>query len=69
MQIFWGCVMMTIGLQMVIWSTTTSKSIIYQILCDRSKPFWGENVHLFYRCSGVAIILSGLLFATKDLLE
>jgi len=63
MKVFWGCVMVVIGLVVFIWGFRKSEFVIYRLLAARSKILWGENVHKFYQVAGILVILAGILIA------
>ena len=61
MNIFWGFLMVAIGIFMLICGLKKCDFIIYRILVARSKILWGENVHRFYQIAGFLIIIFGIL--------
>ena len=64
MFIFWGILMIAIGLFMFVCGLMKSEFIIYKILVTRSKMLWGKHVHQFYQITGIAIIIVGIFMAT-----
>lgn len=67
MQTVWGIAMVVIGLLMSVGGLTKSEFIVYRILAMRSRPLWGDNVHVFYVISGLAVAAFGVLIALEFL--
>ncbi len=63
MHIFWGSLMMAVGLFMLVCASLKSEFIIYRLLVARSKILWGENVHRFLQVTGTMVIVFGALMA------
>jgi len=57
--------MTAIGLFMLVCGTTRSEFLVYRFLVARSEALWGRHVHRFYQCSGVAVMIMGVLMALK----
>jgi uncharacterized membrane protein len=63
MNIFWGLLMVAIGVFLSISGFLNSEFIIYKILVARSKILWGDKVHVFYAVIGIIVAIFGILFA------
>ncbi|MBC8217967.1 MAG: hypothetical protein H8E73_05830 [Planctomycetes bacterium] len=63
MHVFWGILMIAVGLFMVVCASLKSQFIIYRLMVARSKILWGKNVHRFHQIAGVAVIVFGVLVA------
>jgi len=63
MNIFWGILMIFIGVLLSIGGFSKSEFIIYKILVARSKILWGDKVHTFYSIIGILISIMGILLA------
>ncbi|QDT07063.1 hypothetical protein K227x_54880 [Rubripirellula lacrimiformis] len=63
MQTVLGIAMIVIGLLMSAGGLTKSEFIVYRVLALRSRPLWGDKVHLFYMVSGLMVAAFGVLFA------
>ena len=59
--VYFGIIMILIGLFFSISGFRKSEFIIYQVLILKSRKIWGENVHKFYQIVGLIIILVGIL--------
>lgn len=60
-MVYFGILMIVIGLFFSISGFRKSEFIIYQVLVSKSRKIWGENVHKFYQIVGLIIILVGIL--------
>jgi len=63
MHIFWGSLMMAVGLFMLVCASLKSEFIIYRLLVARSKILWGEHVLRFLQVAGTMVIVFGALVA------
>ena len=66
-NLFWGSVMMGIGLFMLVCGTRKSNVLIYRIISAPSRRLWGDNVHRFYQAAGTAVIVAGVLMLIRHL--
>ena len=60
-MVYFGIIMILIGLFFCISVFRKSEFIIYQVLVSKSRKMWGENVHKFYQIVGLIIIVVGIL--------
>jgi len=65
MHLFWGALMVVIGLFLFICASLKSEIYIYQLLVARSRMMWKDNVYLSHKVAGILIITMGLLMALK----
>ncbi|QDT11027.1 hypothetical protein [Planctomycetes bacterium K23_9] len=63
MQSIWGIAMVIVGLSMAVGGFMKSEFIVYRVLAMRSRPLWGDNVHIFYVISGLMVAAFGVLFS------
>lgn len=65
MHVFWGIVMATVGLLMLVAGTIKSEFVVYRIMVDRSRGLWGDGnaAHPFYQVAGLVIVVLGCLWA------
>jgi len=63
-MVFWGILMIVIGLFLMINAIRKSEFVFYNLLVARSKILWGKYVHHFLMISGVNIVVLGILMAT-----
>jgi len=61
----WGVVTAAVGLLLFFWATTQSELVVYRLLVARNKSVWGDHVHRFHQCSGLAVIVFGVLLALR----
>lgn len=61
LNIFWGILMIAIGLFMVICGYRKSDFLLYRILVARSEKLWGRHVHTFYLIAGVLVCIAGVV--------
>jgi len=64
-NVFWGILMMVIGLLFSIAGWTESQFPLYRLFVARSRILWGDNVHRFYQVVGIIIITVGALVALR----
>ncbi len=62
-SLFWGILMVVIGLLLTIGGWTESQFWLYRLLVARSKMLWKDQVHKFYRVVGIIIIIFGIFMA------
>ena len=62
-SVFWGILMMVIGMWMFISALVKSEFALYRLLAARSRILWGEHVHRFHMVSGILIIIVGGMLA------
>lgn len=64
-SVFWGILMIAIGLFLAICGWTESQFPLYRLLVFRSKMLWGDNVHRFHQVAGILIVVAGTLVAAE----
>lgn len=64
-MVYFGIIMILIGLFFAICGFRKSEFIIYQVLVSKSRKMWRENVHKFYQIVGLIIIVVGILVTIK----
>ena len=62
-DVFWGIIMMAIGLFFVICGWTESQFSIYRMFVAKAKILWGEKAHRFLLVSGILIMIVGSVMA------
>jgi hypothetical protein len=65
MHLFWGALMIAVGLFLFICSSKKSDFFIYQMLVARSRILQKEKVYLFHKVAGIIIINLGSLIAME----
>jgi len=65
MHLFWGALMVAIGLFLFICATLKSELRIYQLLVARSRIMWKDKVYVSHKVAGILIITMGLLMALE----
>lgn len=65
MHLFWGVLMMAVGLFLIVCASLKSELIVYRLLVARSRLLWKEKVYVFHQVSGALVMLFGLLVALK----
>lgn len=65
MHLFWGVLMMAVGLFLIVCASLKSEFVIYRLLVARSRLLWKEKVYVFHQVSGALVMLYGLLVALK----
>ena len=65
MNVFWGLLMILIGIFFSISGILKSNFIIYRILVSKSRLLWSEGnaVHYFYIGIGILITVVGILYS------
>lgn len=57
----WGYPMIAIGGFFVTCGVLKSDFFLYRIFVAKAERFWRENVHKFLGCSGIAIMIVGII--------
>jgi SNF family Na+-dependent transporter len=65
MHIFWGALIISAGLFLLICATLKSDLNIYQLLVARSRKKWKEKVYKSHQVAGILIINLGVLIVMK----
>jgi uncharacterized membrane protein len=65
-DVFWGILMIGIGLFLSISGWRKSEYPLYRLLVARSQMLWGDNVHRFYQVVGILIVAVGILLALRN---
>jgi len=65
MHLFWGALMIAIGLFLFICASMKSELHIYKLLVARSRIMWKEKVYTAHKVAGILIINMGLLVALE----
>ena len=64
-NVFWGILMIVIGLLLSISGWTASEFPLYRLLVARSRMLWGDNVHRFHQVAGILIVIVGILMTLR----